>query len=202
MGFLSARGATLPRMNTDALAAAFASTRAVLANVTADQYDQKTPCASWDVRALINHIVGGSHWFAATARAGAPPAEDNEAPDFTVGDPLATFDEGIAASVAAFADPDMAAKTVKLPFGEMRGAAFMRIAATDTFTHGWDLARATGQDSELNPELAAQLLAGARQAMSDSFRGPDPTSPFGPAVEVPESAPAADQLAGFLGRQP
>lgn len=189
-------------MNTDALAAAFASTRAVLANVTADQYDEKTPCASWDVRALINHIVGGSHWFAATVRAGAPPAAGSEAPDFTVGDPLAAFDEGIAASVAAFADPGAAGRTVRLPFGEMPAAAFMRIAATDIFTHGWDLARATGQDSDLNPELAAQLLAGARQAMSDSFRGPDPTSPFGPAVEVPESAPAADQLAGFLGRQP
>jgi hypothetical protein len=38
--------------------------------------------------------------------------------------------------------------------------------------------------------------------MRDSFRGPDPTSPFGLAVEVSESAPAADQLAAFLGRQP
>jgi uncharacterized protein (TIGR03086 family) len=189
-------------MNTDDLAAAFASTRAVLANVTPDQYDEKTPCASWDVRALINHIVGGSHWFAATARAGAPPAGGTEAPDFTVGDPLAAFDDGIAASVAAFADPEAVAKTVKLPFGEMPVAAFMHIAATDTFTHGWDLARATGQDSDLNPDLAAQLLAGARQSIRDSFRGPDPTSPFGLAVEVPESAPAAEQLAGFLGRQP
>lgn len=200
--FLSARGSTLWRMNTDTLAAAFASTRAVLANVTADQYDNKTPCASWDVRALVNHIVGGSHWFAATARGEAPQAGATDAPDFTVGDPLAAFDEGITASLAAFADPDLAAKIVKLPFGEMPGAAFMQIAATDTFTHGWDLARATGQDSDLDPELAAQLLAGARRAVPDSFRGPDPTSPFGPAVDVPESAPAADHLAGFLGRRP
>lgn len=189
-------------MNTDALAAAFAATRAVLANVTADQYDKKTPCASWDVRALINHIVGGSHWFAATARAGEPPAEGAEPPDFTAGDPLAAFDEGIAASMAAFGEPDVPTKTVKLPFGQMPGAAFMRIAATDTFTHGWDLARATGQDSDLDPELAAQLLADARPMMRDAFRGPDPTSTFGPAVDVPESAPPADQLAGFLGRQP
>jgi uncharacterized protein (TIGR03086 family) len=188
-------------METDALAAAFASTRAVLANVTPDQYDEKTPCASWDVRALINHIVGGSHRFAATARAGAPPPGGTEPADFTVGDPLAAFDDGIAASVAAFADPEVA-KSVKLPFGEMPLAAFMHIAATDMFTHGWDLANATGQDSDLNPELAAQLLVGARQTMRDSFRGPDPTSPFGLAVEVPGSAPAADQLAGFLGRQP
>jgi uncharacterized protein (TIGR03086 family) len=189
-------------MSIDALTAAFASTRAVLANVTPDQYNEKTPCASWDVRALINHIVGGSHWFAATARAGTPPPGGTEAPDFTVGNPLAAFDDGVAASVAAFADPEVVAKTVKLPFGEMPGSAFMDIATTDTFTHGWDLARATGQDSDLNPELAVRLLTSARQMINDSFRGPDPTSPFGHAVEVPDSAPAADRLAGFLGRQP
>ena len=29
----------------------------------------------------------------------------------------------------------------------------------DTFQHGWDLAKATGQDTDLDPELAAGLLA-------------------------------------------
>jgi hypothetical protein len=66
------------------------------------------------------------------------------APDFAVGDPLAAFDDGIAASRAAFAAPEVGANTVKLPFGEMPVAAFRHIAATDTFTHGWDLARRLG----------------------------------------------------------
>jgi uncharacterized protein (TIGR03086 family) len=187
-------------VSTDDLAAAFASTRAVLAAVTPEQYDAKTPCESWDVRAVINHIVGGSHWFAATARAGQPPS-GGEPPDFTQRDVLAAFDEGIAASVAAFGDPQVAAKIVTLPFGEMPGAAFMRIATVDTFAHGWDLARATGQSSDLNPPLARVLLEGVRQMLPDSLRGPDGVSPFGPVVEVSASAPAADQLAGFLGRR-
>ena len=191
-----------PRMNTDVLAAAFASTRAVLANVTPDQYGQKTPCASWDVRALINHIVGGSHRFAAVVRAGGRPAGEAEQPDFTAGDPLASFDAGIAASLAAFGDPDAADETLTLPFGEIPVAAFMHIAASDTFTHGWDLAKATGQDTNLDPELAERLLGAARQLVRDSFRGEDGVRPFGPAVEVPETAPPADQLAAFLGRQP
>jgi uncharacterized protein (TIGR03086 family) len=189
------------QVSTDALAAAFASTRAVMLNVTPAEYDKPTPCASWDVRALINHIVAGSHYFAATARAGEPPTQV-EPPDFTEDDPLLAFDAGITATLTAFAAPDVGSKTITLPFGTMPGAAFMRIATVDTFAHGWDLAKATGQDADLAPDLALELLAGARESLPDALRGPDGECPFGPVVEVPDSAPAADQLAAFLGRKP
>ena len=91
---------------------------------------------------------------------------------------------------------------MKLPFGEFPAATFIGLTTTDAFVHGWDVAKATGQSTDLNPELAATLLERARAAIPDSFRGPDGTAPFGPIVEVPDSAPAADQLAGFLGRTP
>ena len=64
----------------------------------------------------------------------------------------------------------------------MPGSAFVGIAATDTFTHGWDLAKATGQSTDLAPQLAAGLLAGAKQFISDAIRGPEPM-PF--AAEQP-----------------
>lgn len=188
------------QVSTDALAAAFASTRAIMLKVTPEQYDNPTPCASWDVRALINHIVAGSHYFAATARDGEPPPDTHQQ-DFTADDPLGAFDAGITATLEAFAAPDVGSKEIKLPFGTMPGAAFMRIATMDTFAHGWDLAKATGQNTDLAPVLARELLAGARQTLPDSLRGADGQSPFGPVVEVPDSAPAADQLAAFLGRK-
>jgi uncharacterized protein (TIGR03086 family) len=91
-------------------------------------------------------------------------------------------------------------KVMTLPFGQLPGAVFVNIAATDTFVHGWDLAKATGQPTDLEPGLATELLAGARVALPDTMRGPDGQAAFGPKVDVPESAPPADQLAGFLGR--
>ena len=42
---------------------AIASTRSILGNVTADQLDDPTPCASWKVRDVINHVVGAQHYF-------------------------------------------------------------------------------------------------------------------------------------------
>ena len=86
-------------------------------------------------------------------------------------------------------------KMLKLPFAELPGSAFVNIATVDTFTHGWDLARATGQPSDLNPELAAQLLAFAQGFLPDSLRGTDGQAPFGPKVEPAADACPADQLA-------
>lgn len=186
-------------MSADLLEQAFASTAGVLANVKADQLDDPTPCASWKVRDLINHLVGGTYFFAAVAETGQPP-NGQEAPDFTSGNFTETFEQGARQAVAAFRAPGAMEKPMTLPFGQLPGAVFVTIASTDTFSHGWDLARATGQPTDLDPALAAQLLENARSFLPDAMRGPDGQAPFGPRVEVPESAPAADRLAGFLGR--
>jgi uncharacterized protein (TIGR03086 family) len=90
-------------------------------------------------------------------------------------------------------------KMCNLPFGSMPGAAFIGLATTDTFTHGWDLAKATGQDTNLSPELASQLLVGARAFIQDSLRSPA-GNPFGLEQQPPAGASNADQLAAFLGR--
>jgi uncharacterized protein (TIGR03086 family) len=184
----------------DTLEQAFASTRKVLANVTDDQLGDPTPCQSWEVRDLVNHIIKGAHWFGESTDAGEGAPEHDA--DYAAGDRLAAFDEGAKKAVAAFNAPGAQEKMVKLPFGEFPGAVFMGLATTDTFTHGWDLARATRQEAaRLDPDLAKQLLIGAKAAIPDEFRGPDGTAPFGPVVDVPESAPPADQLAAFLGRK-
>jgi uncharacterized protein (TIGR03086 family) len=189
-------------MATETLDRAFASTRTILANVKSDQMDDPTPCASWKVRDLVNHIVGGSVWFGQSMDAGESSDDGSNLPDFAAGDYLATFDEGAAGSLAAFGRSGALEKMVKLPFGEFPGGAFLGLATTDSFVHGWDLAKATGQSTGLDADLAAQLLEGAKATIPDQFRGADGVAPFGPIVDVAATAPAADRLAGFLGRTP
>ena len=91
---------------------------------------------------------------------------------------MGDFERGSAAAVAAFDAPGAMERTMHLPFGDLPGVVFVRIAATDTFIHGWDLAKATGQPADLDPELAAELLASARPFLSDSLRGPDGKASF------------------------
>jgi uncharacterized protein (TIGR03086 family) len=182
-------------MSTASLEQAIAATRGVLTSVKTDQLDADTPCESWKVSDLINHIVGGQYFFV-TAVEGVPPTD---AGDFSKGDFVAAFDDGSAKCVAAFKGDGVMEKILTLPFGQMPGSAFVGIAATDTFTHGWDLAKATGQSTDLAPELAAGLLAGAKQFITGAIRGPEPM-PFAAEQSAPGGASNADQLAAFLGR--
>jgi uncharacterized protein (TIGR03086 family) len=185
-------------MSTEMLERAFASTRSVLVNVTPDQFELATPCASWDVRALVNHMVGGPFYAAASVNDGVHPAP--AASDYATGDIVASYDDGVARAVAAFAAPGALERMITLPFGTLPGAVFINIAATDAFSHGWDLARATGQSCDLDPQLASQLLEQARALLPDAFRGPDGQAAFGPVTAAPATACPADELAAFLGR--
>ena len=165
-------------MSTETLERSFGVAKQVLANVKPDQLDLPTPCKSWDVRALINHLVGGSFFFAAATEAGEAP-EGGDAVDFASGDFAASYEDGTSQALAAFGAPGALEKTLKLPFGEFPGAAFMGIATVDTFTHAWDLAKATGQSTDLDPDLAVRLLEQSKGFMSEGFRGDEPL-PFGP----------------------
>jgi uncharacterized protein (TIGR03086 family) len=179
------------------LSRAFDSTRAVLAKVTPDQLAGATPCASWDVRALINHFVGSARW-GASAASGVGYEPTNE--DFAAGDFLASYDDSIDAALTAFGAAGVLARTIVLPFGEFSGAGLMGMVARDQFTHGWDLARAIGYPTDLDPGLAGELLVRARAEILDAYRGPEGEAIFGPVVQAPAGACAADRLAAFLGR--
>jgi uncharacterized protein (TIGR03086 family) len=183
-------------MSTQPFEQAVACTRSVLESVQADQLTNETPCASWDVAGLINHVVGAQYFFTAGMTGQAPPAET----DYASGDYLAAFDEASGKAIAAFQEDGALESMKKLPFGEMPGAAVMGLAMNDTFTHGWDLAKATGQSTDLAPELAAGILQQAQASIQEGFRGPE-GAPFGAEQQAPEGASAADQLAAFLGRQ-
>jgi uncharacterized protein (TIGR03086 family) len=183
-------------MSTKPLEQAVASTRTVLKGVSKEQLGGATPCAAWKVSDLINHIVGGQYFFESGVT-GEPPAGGET--DFSATDFVSAFDEGAERCLRAFQADGVMEKMLTLPFAQMPGSAFVGLAATDTFTHGWDLARATGQSTDLAPELAAQLLAGAKQSIPAAFRSPE-GNPFGPEQSAPPTAGPADQLAAFLGR--
>ena len=187
-------------MGAEILEQANASTEKILANITRDQLTLASPCMSWQVRDVVNHVVGNNFWFEAIARDGvAPDRPDNAAPDETTGDFAERFRLGSAGAVAAF---EVAMEsTLRLPWGDMPASVFVVMASADQFVHGWDLARATGQPTDLDPELAGQFLEFYRAAIADEFRGPDTVAPFGALVTTPSDDLVA-QLAAVAGRNP
>ena len=187
-------------MGAEILERANASTEKILQNVSRDQLDLASPCTSWLVRDVVNHIVGNNFWFQCIARDGvAPDRPNNAAPDETAGDYVARFGAGSAVAVAAFV-PAMES-TLNLPWGPMPASVFIVMASADQFVHGWDLAKATGQSTALDQDLAEQFLEFYRAAIADAFRGPDTVAPFGPLVTTTSRDPVA-QLAAVAGRTP
>ena len=81
---------------------AVSSTRAVLAAVDRGQLANPTPCASWDVAGLINHVVGVQYFMQATMNGTEPTGQDE---DYAAGDYLAAFDAASAGSLEVFGAP-------------------------------------------------------------------------------------------------
>ena len=183
-------------MSVEALKQTIAVARGVLENTSKEQLSQSTPCAEWDVSGLINHMVG-AHYFFEMGLTGKPSGDMTT--DFAAGDFLSAYDDAANACVAAFSADGVMEKMHKPPFGEMPGSAVVGLAMTDTFTHAWDLAKATGQNTDLAPQTAEVLLAGARQSIQPGFRSEE-GSVFGLEKTAPAGASKADELAAFLGR--
>jgi uncharacterized protein (TIGR03086 family) len=69
----------------------------------------------------------------------------------------------------------------------------------EVVVHSWDLARATGQHYDFDPDLAL-LVHGLYSAFPlDGMRS---NGSLGPEIPVPADAPVADRLLGLLGRRP
>jgi uncharacterized protein (TIGR03086 family) len=168
----------------------------LLANVTPEQITGTTPCASFDVAQLIDHTIGTQHMVTDALQdkpfnmTGVEVARDEQA---------VAFDRAAADAIAELHRDGAMGKAVTLPFGTFSGEKLMGLAVLDTFQHAWDLAKATGQDTDLDAELAESLIGLAVAHMAHAPRGEEP-APYGPEQTAPAGAPAADRLAAFLGR--
>jgi uncharacterized protein (TIGR03086 family) len=164
----------------------------VLVKVSPDQLGAATPCSEWTVDDLIEHVIGGNErvgpW---SGSAEEPPAR----PD----DLVAAHRAAAAAAQDVFGRPDGMTTVFKLPFGEIPGQMFIGMRTSDVLTHAWDLAAATGQSTDLDPELAAEQLAAVRAFVGPQFRGQG--MPFGDEQQCSSDRAPADQLAAFLGRK-
>ena len=167
----------------EAIEAAFAHTGRVIAGIPEDQMAGSTPCPEWDMNALLEHTTGVVAAFGG-AVGGTPSPEGAE------------FSEVAANALAGWRTFDLNS-SLDFPQPNTPGQAVAAIQLMDVCGHAWDIAKATGQDTNFEPELASAAMAAAKMIVSEELR----EGRFGPAIDVP-TASASDQFAAFLGRQP
>jgi len=181
---------------------AITSTAAIVKTVRPDQAGAPTPCTEWDVRDLLNHVIGTLWLSEALFADHAPryPMAPGVLPgtDLAGEDPAAAYAGASTAARTAASAGDTLTRVHPTPLGEMPGPALAGFTTLDILVHGWDLAKATGQPANLDDALTAHVLTFAEQAITPGSRAPR----IGPALPVAADAPLTDRLVAFLGRQP
>ena len=157
-------------------------------------WDVPTPVDGWVARDVVRHLVT---WLPGLLDSRGWPSLAEVPP--VDGDPVRSWAAHVDA-VQELLDGPGGELTIDDPFlgGGPLGELVDRIYTTDVLLHTWDLARATGQDDTLDADTCAELLAGMAQ-MEGPMRA---SGQYGPAVPVPDDAPAQDRLVGFIGRDP
>ncbi|HET9443874.1 MAG TPA: TIGR03086 family metal-binding protein [Acidimicrobiales bacterium] len=166
--------------------------------VADDQWHLPTPCADWDVRALVNHLVYENRW-AVPLLEGRTLEEvgDRFEGDLLGDDPVAAWAEASAAALGAAGRPGALEGTVHLSYGDVPAGGYLTQLSADHVIHAWDLARAIGADERLDPELVDFALPGT-EADAEMARG---AGIFGPAVEIGADADPQTRLLAVTGRR-
>jgi len=173
------------------------ATAAVARGVRPEQFENATPCNDWTVEGLMNHLIGTMEYFAARG-AGQAAGLPQSAPRTSYEDTVKHLETAAGATAEAWGRPGALEQTIDTGASKMPAAAMAPMVASEILTHGWDLARATGQRMPVDDIDIDQVLAGMRQTLQPEARGKS----FGPETQAPQDAPAIDRLAAFLGRTP
>ncbi|CCH28554.1 TIGR03086 family metal-binding protein [Actinosynnema sp. NPDC047251] len=175
-----------------------AAIQPIVAGVRPTDLHRPTPCAGWDLTALLAHMIGQDHGFAAAVLADV--GEEAFAPR----EPSTSAHEaGLAVVAAAFAaaDPDR-----RVLLAEFEGRRFplrnvIGFHLIDTLVHGWDVAVAVGGKLDYDDDLVAAALEQA-ELVPDGPMRTAPGAAFAPVLPIAADSTGWNRTLALLGRDP
>jgi uncharacterized protein (TIGR03086 family) len=174
----------------------------------AGRWDAPSPCQGWTARQVVAHVINGHRGILSMVNGTRPLPADGvgvsamaDAPNVESGTDLSiAFQRCRDDTTAMLTDPDRA--TRRLPGGPLGPVpveqAVNIIGSLELLVHTWDLARATGGDERLDPELVTQV----HRALLPHYQALLATRAFRPSIPVPADADPQTALLHFTGRQP
>jgi uncharacterized protein (TIGR03086 family) len=171
----------------------------VVAVVPGHPMDAPTPCDDWDLRTLVNHVILWTAYSAERRAHGESVAEDLMTKDFTAEPGFRDdYARQIGEAVKAWADPkawqgELGVMGDATPAADVGAMLIMEMAL-----HGWDVAKATGQEYNADDAVAEALL-GIVEAQAELFRK---YQGFADAIEAPDDATTFDRALRLAGRDP
>ncbi len=176
----------------------------LISGVGDELLDRPTPCPAYTLGDLLDHVGGLTLAFtAAAAKATGGAGSQGPSGDASrLGDDWRTrIPQDLAALAEAWREPAAWSGTTQAGGVELPGEIAGLVALDELVIHGWDVARASGQAYDCDPELLEVVHGFVAQ-----FSGPDEEAAreglFGPVVDVPDDAPLLDRVIGLTGRDP
>lgn len=165
--------------------------------IEATQWDNPTPCTEWNVRDLLNHLVGEQLW-APWLLDGATLDEVGDRFDGDVlgADPAGAWTAAADAARRAWDAPGATSGEVNVTGGVIPAEDYGWQMTADLAVHAWDLARGIGDDERLNPELVAEL----HTVLAPQVPAWQGLGIFAEPRQVPPEADEQTRLLALLGR--
>ena len=172
----------------------------VVSQIDSNQWHLSTPCTDWDVRALVNHLVGEQVW-APPLVAGKTLEEvgDQFDGDLLGPDPQAKWTEAARESRAAFSDPGALDGSVHTSMGSQPTADYLFDMTCDLIAHRWDLGQAIGRPQTFSSDEIKQLNE-AQQRFAPFHDDLVKAGIFAAPVSVAPDADAQTRALAAIGR--
>jgi len=181
------------------MAAASAEAARVVGNVPQNALDTPTPCGDWDLHTLLNHTILWTSYSAERRAHGESVAEELMNKDFAA-DPgfREDYARQIGKAVTAWSAPQAWERNLNVMGDATPAADVGAMLLMETALHGWDVARATGQEFRTDEQTATALedVVSAQAELFRKYQG------FADAVEPPENATAFERALTLSGRDP
>ena len=181
------------------MAAASAEAARVVGNVPRDALDTPTPCGDWDLRTLLNHTILWTSYSAERRAHGESVAEELMNKDFTADSGFREdYARQISQAVRAWSAPEAWAGTRNVMGDATPAADVGAMLLMEVGLHGWDVARATGQEFTVDDRTARALedVVSAQAELFRKYQG------FADAVEPQKNATAFERALTLSGRDP
>ncbi|MBS1838134.1 MAG: TIGR03086 family protein [Actinobacteria bacterium] len=195
------------------LSTALSTCGEVISAVRPDQFASPTPCDDFDVRDLLAHLLTVIERIVRVGQgadpfAFAPVTADDVGEDAGLG----AWRHGVGVAEDAWGHDDALDRVVTLPWMTAPGRIVLLTYLSEVTVHTWDLACATDQTVDFDPDVVATSLAAMHAAMPGDGRSAmlddmaeearPPAAPFLDAVAVDASAAPIDRLVAWCGRRP
>ncbi|POM27416.1 TIGR03086: family protein [Actinomadura rubteroloni] len=161
--------------------------------------DGATPCTEYDVRALVNHwVLYTSYGLERRARREQIP-DELTARDFVAEDGWAdAYAAQLDRAVKAWDDPAVWEGDIDFGAGSAPAADVAALIVKEMAVHGWDVAKATGQEFEV-PSATGEFLYGVVERNAEMYRQ---YKGFAEPAAEPAGATAFERALALSGRDP